>query len=662
MNFFESQDRVRKNTFQLVLLFGLAVVTLIIMVNLLVMVVFGYINSQQLHDGGTLLQKMDWQTFAAVSVGVSVVVLAGSLYKIVALSAGGKVVAESLGGKLIPQNTKDLKQRKLLNVVEEMAIASGTPAPPVYLLADEQGINAFAAGFSPRDAVIGVTQGTIDHLSRDQLQGVIAHEFSHIFNGDMRLNIRLIGVLNGILILGIIGYYLLYSTYFSRRGRSSGKNAGGILALAIGLMVIGFAGTFFGGLIKAEVSRQREYLADASAVQFTRNPHGIAGALKRIGGLEFGSKVENPGAPEISHAFFAQGVSGFMQAMSATHPPLAKRILRIDPHWDGKFSSMDKPDSIQDKGRGRGPREGGLGHEEEAGKKETMTSEALAKNFATVVTGAVMADVANAVDQIGNPKPETIHHARVLIAELPINIIKAAREPYGARAVIYSLVLDPGQEVRDRQLAHLQSYADADVLVLTHKLLPAMDGLDSKYRLPLIDIAIPALKQISLDQYKAFRDNLVALIEMDSRIDLMEWSLQKILFNHLDGQFFKLAHPKTRYSHVGQLKQEIELILSVMAYAGQQDQNEIEEAFRAATKLLEISGLQLLAKNVASLPTLDRALDKLENLKPMVKQQLLKACVASIMRDHKIVLSELELLRAFSDVLGCPMPLIISRQ
>ena len=653
MNFFESQDRVRKHTFQLVLLFGLAVVTLIIMVNLLVMVVFGYINSQQLQDGGTLLQKMDWQTFAAVSAGVGVVVLAGSLYKIMVLSAGGRVVAESLGGKLIPQNSKDRKQRKLLNVVEEMAIASGIPAPPVYLLADEPGINAFAAGFSPRDAVIGVTQGTIDHLSREQLQGVIAHEFSHIFNGDMRLNIRLIGVLNGILILGIIGYYLLYSASFSRRGGSSGKNAGGILALAIGLMVIGFAGTFFGGLIKAAVSRQREYLADASAVQFTRNPDGIAGALKKIGGLEFGSKVENPGAPEVSHAFFAQGVSGVMQAWSATHPPLAKRILRIDPNWDGEFAASDKLDQTES------PRDGGQGHQDETNIKENVTHQTLAKNLATVVTGAAMADVSNAIDQIGNPKPETIKHARSLIAEFSTTIVEAAREPYGARAVIYSLVLDKGLEIRDRQLAHLQSHADADVLVLTHKLVPSMDGLDIKHRLPLMDIAIPALKQLSREQYQVFRDNLVALIEMDSKVDLLEWTLQKILFNHLDGQFLKLAHTKTRYSHVGQLKQEIALILSVLAYAGQQDNNAIEEAFTAATKILEISELQLVAENAISFAELDLSLEKLEGLQPLAKPQLLTACAASVLQDQKISSAEVELLRAFSDVLGCPMPPLI---
>ena len=218
MNFFESQDRVRKNTVQLVFLFILAVVALIVMTNLLVIMVFGYIDNEQLRDGGTLIRQMDWRTFAAVSTGVGVVVLVGSLYKIMALSAGGKVVAEALGGQLIPQNTKDLNQRKLLNVVEEMAIASGTPAPPVYLLADEPGINAFAAGFSPRDAVIGVTRGTIDHLNREQLQGVIAHEFSHIFNGDMRLNIRLMGVLNGILIIGItwLLYFALHFLFAAR--------------------------------------------------------------------------------------------------------------------------------------------------------------------------------------------------------------------------------------------------------------------------------------------------------------------------------------------------------------------------------------------------------------------------------------------------------------
>lgn len=642
MNFFESQDRVRKNTTLLVVLFVLAVVALIIMTNLLLMLVFGYINSEQLRDGETLIRQMDWQTFAAVSAGVSVVVFAGSLYKIIALSAGGKVVAESLGGQLIPQNAQDLNQRKLLNVVEEMAIASGTPAPPVYLLANEPGINAFAAGFSPRDAVIGVTQGTIDHLSREQLQGVIAHEFSHIFNGDMRLNIRLMGALNGILILGILGYYLLYSTSFSSRRRGNDKGGGAILALAVGLMAIGFAGTFFGGLIKASVSRQREYLADASAVQFTRNPNGIAGALKRIGGLESGSKVENPGAPEVSHAFFAQGISGLMQWLSATHPPLAKRILRIDPHWDGKFDLSDPADPAQD--------------EKQAGESPTMTRQAVANKVAAVAVGAAVADVMTAIDQIGNPKQEAVDYARSLLSELSMVVKEAAREPHGARAVIYSLALDKGHEVRARQLKQLQDHADPDVYALTLTLMPQMDELDIKYRLPVIDIAIPALKQLSLSQYQLFRGNLIALIEMDSRVDLLEWSLQKILFNHLDGQFFKLARMKARYSHPGQLKKEIELVLSVMAHAGAQDQSGMEEAFGAAAEALESSGLALLAKNQIRISDLDLALEKLEKLKPLAKSRLLKACVASIGHDQKVSAVEVELLHAFAGVLDCPMP------
>ena len=635
MNFFESQDQARRSTGLLAGLFILAVLGLIVMANLLVMLVFGYLDREQLRDGGTLIRQMDWQTFAAVSAGVGTVVLAGTLYRMASLWAGGKAVAESLGGQLIPRDTRDMNQRKLLNVVDEMAVASGTPAPPVYLLANEPGINAFAAGFSPRDAVIGVTQGTIDHLSRDELQGVIAHEFSHIFNGDMRLNIRLMGVLYGILVLGILGYYLLYSASFSRRRRGGEKGAGAVLALALGLIAIGFAGTFFGGLIKAAVSRQREYLADASAVQFTRNPDGIAGALKRIGGLQSGSKVENPGATEISHAFFARAISGFMQGLSATHPPLAERIRRIDPHWDGKFGSAD---------------------EREIAESEAKTRPDGAGKAGAVVAGAALADVMAAIGQIGNPKPEAVDHARSLLAGPPAAVKESAREPYGARALVYCLALDKDPEVRARQLKRLHDHADPDVYALTLKLTPATDELDVKYHLPLIDIAIPALKQLSPAQYKPFRANLIALIEMDAGVDLLEWSLQRIVLNHLDGQFFKPAAVKARYSHPAQVRKEVELVLSVLAHAGARNQSGAESAFAAAAGALESGGLALLAKNQIRVADLDPALGKLAQLAPLAKSRLLKACAASIAHDRRASTTEVELLRAFADVLDCPMP------
>jgi Zn-dependent protease with chaperone function len=642
MNFFESQERAHKHTTLLIVLFGVAVIALIVMANVLVLVVFGVVNSQQMSDGQSFVAQVDWKMFATVGAGVSVVVLVGSLYKMMALSAGGKVVAESLGGQLIPRNTEEPDQRKLLNVVDEMAIASGTPAPPVYLLANESGINAFAAGFSPRDAVIGITQGAIEQLSRDQLQGVIAHEFSHIFNGDMRLNIRLMGALNGILILGMLGYYLMYSTSFSRRRRGNDNSGAAILALAVGLMVIGFAGTFFGGLIKAAVSRQREYLADASAVQFTRNPGGIAGALKRIGGLRSGSIVRNPSAPEVSHAFFAQGVTGFSQWLSSTHPPLASRILRIDPQWDGKFDATELPPSVES----QPPAEGA----------SAMPSPDRARTMATVAAGAAMADAVAVMDQMGQPTQESVLLARSLLSEMPAVIREAAREPYGARAVIYCLLLDKGAALRERQLTLLQDRADKNVYALTISLMPQMDALELRFRLPVIDIAIPALKQLSPSQYPPFLKNLAMLINLDAKVDLFEWSLQKILTRHLEGHFQKPLRAAARYADPGQLTRELGFVMSVMAHAGAADQNSAQRAFDASAPMLASTGMVLLGRDQIRISDLDQVLGKLDLLAPAAKSSLLTACIVSTWHDQRATPAEVELLRAIASVLDCPMP------
>lgn len=642
MNFFESQERAHKHTTLLIVLFGVAVVALIVMANVLTLVVFGFVGSQQLRDGQTFVAQMDWKMFATVGAGVSVVVLVGSLYKMMALSAGGKVVAESLGGQLIPRNTEEPNQRKLLNVVDEMAIASGTPAPPVYLLANEPGINAFAAGFSPRDAVLGITQGAIEQLSRDQLQGVIAHEFSHIFNGDMRLNIRLMGALNGILILGILGYYLMYSASFSGRRRGNDNSGAAILALAVGLMVIGFAGTFFGGLIKAAVSRQREYLADASAVQFTRNPSGIAGALKRIGSLKSGSIVRNPSAPEVSHAFFAQGVTGFTQWLSSTHPPLASRILRIDPQWDGRFDASDAPPPAES--------------QPQVDSSSALGRPDMARNMATVAAGAAAADAIAVMDGIGKSTQESVLYARSLLSELPTVIREAAREPYGARAVIYCLLIDKEPALREQQLGLLRSRADKGVYALTIGLMPQMDALEMRFRLPIIDIAIPALKQLSHSQYPLFKENLAALIDMDARVDLFEWSLQKILIRHLDGHFHKPSATAARLSDSGQLTREFGIVLSAMAHAGATDQSSAQGAFDASALSLAAEGLALSSKDRIRIEDLDQAVGKLNQLAPAAKSRLLTACVISTWHDQRATPAEVELLRAFASILDCPMP------
>jgi hypothetical protein len=458
----------------------------------------------------------------------------------------------------------------------------------------------------------------------------------------MRLNIRLMGALNGILILGILGYYLMYSASFSGRRRGNDNSGAAILALAIGLMVIGFAGTFFGGLIKAAVSRQREYLADASAVQFTRNPDGIAGALKRIGALESGSIVRNPGAPEVSHAFFAQGVTGFTQWLSSTHPPLAKRILRIDPQWDGKFDVSEPAPSVESQ-----PPVGGT---------SAMRGPEMARNMAAVAAQAAAVDAAAVLGQMGQPTRESVLLARSLLSEMPAVIREAAREPYGARAVMYCLLLDKEAGLREQQRALLQERADKDVYALAISLMPQVDALELRFRLPIIDIAIPALKQLSDSQYPPFLKNLAALINMDAKVDLFEWSLLKILSRHLDGHFHKPLPTAARYQDAGQLTREFGFVLSVMAHAGAMDQDLAQRAFDASVPALAATGLTLLAKDQIRIADLDQALGKLDQLAPAAKSRLLTACVISIWHDQRATPTEVELLRAFASVLDCPMP------
>src|SRR5690606_28971990 len=253
---------------------------------------------------------------------------------------GGSVVAGLLGGLPVNPATDDPDERRLVNVVEEMAIASGVPVPAIYVLPGEESINAFAAGYGVHDAAVAVTRGALKHLTRDELQGVIAHEFSHILNGDMRLNIRLIGLLHGLLLLALIGRVLLRSGGRSRGRRKEKGGSVQVALIGLGLVLLGYIGVFFGKLIKAAASRQREYLADAAAVQFTRNPEGIAGALKKIGALGAGSRIVHPRAEELSHLYFASGLRSSFAGLFATHPPLVERIRRIDPSFSGDFEGV----------------------------------------------------------------------------------------------------------------------------------------------------------------------------------------------------------------------------------------------------------------------------------------------------------------------------------
>ena len=635
MNFFKSQDIARKKTSQLIILFALAVISLVILTNILVMVLFGYAGSNTLSTE-ILKQQFDWNTFLMVGAAVAGLIFFGSVFKVISLSSGGARVAEMMDAELIIEDSGDANKQKILNVVEEMAIASGTPVPPVYLL-NEDGINAFAAGYKASDAVIGITRGAIEKLSRDQLQGVIAHEFSHIFNGDMRLNIRLIGVLHGITIISSIGYLILRSGSRSSHRRSKDSGGAPILALGLGLMAIGYAGTFFGNLIKSAVSRQREFLADASAVQFTRNPDGIAGALKHIGGDATGSLLNNAHTSEISHALFSQGINTYFEGLFATHPPLPVRIKKIDPYWDGKFEYA----TIE---------------EQQPETKKDDSSEHKKTAVMTAVAAAMGGDAV--INSIGQPSAEHLSYAHDLIANIPEALINAAHEPFGARALIYFMVLDKNDAMRKKQLQHLMAYADPgayrEAVKLTHK----VGAAKIEHRLALIDIALSSLRQLSKKQYQLFKSNLDSLIKMDEKISLSEWIIEKIVIHHLDRVFEKQAMNKEKLS-LKKNQQACAILLSILCYSGKQQNIKAAEAFEQGKQKLDGFEINLLEKNKINLSNLNQALDCLVKIKPLQKPALLKACAACITADKTIRHSEVELFRAIADTLDCPMPPLV---
>jgi len=650
MNFFEAQDHARRQTGWLVLLFGLAVAGLIVLTNLLLLVVLTFSqNGQFILSPELLLQQFQLDVFLGVAMVVLALVFLGSLYKTLSLSGGGASVAEMLGGRQISRDSRDPAERQLLNVVEEMAIAAGMPVPPVFLL-DEPGINAFAAGTTPSTAVIGITRGALQAFNRDELQGVIAHEFSHIFNGDMRLNIRLIGVLHGILLLGLLGYYLLRSSRFVR---SSNNRAGAaivaILALGAGLVVIGYVGHFFGQMIKARVSRQREYLADASAVQFTRDKQGIAGALKKIGGASpgtsDGSLLATPAAAEYSHAYFSAGVRGFTQSLFATHPPLPERIKRIEPAWNGKYLAPVTTAAA------------------EVSTGATDKSAAIPGMPGGVVGGAIIAagvlSAEQMVDRVGTVSEQQLGTARDILAAIPGTLRDAAAEPYGARAVIYALLIDARAEVQREQQRLLDELADPQVAATREGLMADLPALPDFARLPLLELTLPALQTLSPEQYQRFRQVVQALIAADKKVNLAEWIMQRLVIQQLDLHFGLRKPARAVHGKLNMLKDELQVLLSLIAYTEYSASADIAAlAFAAGSNQAGEPELKILPRDALNLSSLDNALDTLNQLKPLAKPRLLKACAACILYDGKTTIPAQELLRTIAICLDSPMPLL----
>jgi Zn-dependent protease with chaperone function len=652
MDFFEQQARTHRKTKWLVLYFIVAVVLLIASVYFISLVVFAGVQAKQHHsyDDSMPVQFVLWdpKIFFAATFGVLAVIFLGSAYKTNELSAGGSAVATLMGGRLVNQNTTDANERKLLNVVEEMAIASGVPMPQVYVLNDERGINAFAAGHSTGDAAIGVTRGCIELLSRDELQGVIGHEFSHILNGDMRLNLRLIGIIFGLLCLATIGRILLYA----RSSNSRDKNPLPILGLA--LIALGAIGVFFGRLIQAAVSRQREFLADASSVQFTRNPSGLSGALQKIGRYSYGSKLESNHAPDLCHMFFGNGLGDSLFGAMATHPPIPDRIRAIDPAWDGKFPPL-KPEQIETVKRA-------------AISELEHTRPPMPQVLGAILGGAVIAEDApkppvirsnSVLPNLGNPTPLHLKYAEQLRDAMPENLRQAARDPLAATALIYALLLSPDEKARTQQLSEIARRASAAVSQKAAALFPEVSVVAKRAWLPLVNLATGSLRNLTAEQFQIFSGTLNWLVGSNGKVAVFEFVLQKIILHHLTPKFESRRPAAIQFYTLKPLVPDCAVILSALAYAGSDDAGEVQKAFATGAPYLRAPAdvsLDLLPTEQCGLDRLDAALNRLALAVPIIKKNLLQACAEVVGADGVILETEAELLRAIADTLDCPIP------
>ena len=650
MDFFEHQEVARRKTGLLVFYFVVAILLIIGTIYSICAVLVPPSHPPGADPGayGPLLR---WDLLGGVSVAVLLVIGLGSLFKIAQLAGGGARVALNLGGRPVDPDTRDFHEKRLLNLVEEMALASGLPVPPVYVMDRESAINAFAAGFSPDQAVIGVTRGFLTLLKRSEQQGVIAHEFSHILNGDMRLNIRLMGLVHGILVISLIGRGILYGVGRVRSRDGKGQLLGIVVGAA--LMLIGLAGVFFGKLIKSAVSRQREFLADASAAQFTRNPDGLASALKKIGGLAGGSRLAHPRAEEASHMFFGNGLRGGGFRLLATHPPLRERIFRLEPAWDGAFPDVRpvepppvpeaRPGATQGLPFGQGlppvlPLPGvrvpGL---------ETAT--------AVIAAGQVM-------ESIGRPMQAHLEAASHILAGLPEALRDAAHDKDRAWAVVYLLLLGEDGDLRRRQLADLQRRAGDAALQRVQGLLPWTAAVKPEARIPLLDLALPALKQLTPEQYLRFKETVEDLVAADRQIDLFEYALRHTLLRNLDTHFGLAAKDPAQIYALRGVEDACSGLLSVLARFGHPDEARAASAFESAAVLLRQPGMNLrfMPADQCTLARADAALDRMRMLAPRLKREVIKACLGCISFDGDITVDEAELFRAVAGALACPVP------
>lgn len=647
MNFFSAQDQARRSTRRLVVAYIIA--TILIVAGVTAIVGFALFGFSQTVNGGMAgdFGRDQAPLLIGIAALATLFILGSSLYKTSILSSGGGRVAVDMGGTQVPADVQDPLRRRLRNVVEEMAIASGVPVPEIYVLEEEHGINAFAAGYTPSDAAVAVTRGTLELLDRDELQGVIAHEFSHILNGDMRLNIRLMGVLFGIMVLGLIGRLIVRGGYHtsivsSRRDRG----APAVLIIGLGLVILGGIGVFFARIIKASVSRQREFLADASAVQFTRQSDGIANALKKIGGYSAGSTLNAADPEEISHMLFGSGAK--FSSLFATHPPLQQRIKALDPHF--KESDYPKVDRRE--------------------RNSVAADDTRHRGFASDVTTAIASGgsavlPSSIAETVGKPDNEHMEYARELRQSIPQSLYDAAHSSDFAYLVAIALVLDRSGKVVDRQLAVAREQLGQQRAKLLQRFYEELSVTGAEYRLPLLEIAFPALKQRPTQELSYLVSMTTRMIEIDGEIDLYEYCFHRILMSNLGQAVDPTGRRAAKRSNRRTLQSAAIDLLRILANYGHDNAKAREAAFRAGLNTLGpwAQDYDYAADRSAAVEVLDHSLDVLLGLNAKGQESLMHAISTTAASDGELAVTEAELIRAVCATLNYPLPpILVHRQ
>lgn len=651
MNFFSAQEEARRRTAHLVGLFALAIVLIALAVYAAVSVGFVVYQAWE-HPNAPAAPWWSFTRLWVTLVTTTLVILGGSMYKQMQLSRGGHVVARELGAHQVKPATRNPLHRRLYNVVEEMAIASGVPVPDVFVFEHEYGINALAAGFTIDDAAIAVTQGALQALSRDELQGVVAHEFSHILNGDMRMNTKLMGWLHGILMLTLLGQVLrspggsgfspvrTYHVPRARRsGGSGGRGGGGALILAIVVVailvtIIGYIGAFVARRIKAAISRQREYLADAAAVQFTRNPGGIGGALLKIGGLRNGGHIRCSRAEEASHFFFANPMWMAKPRASGTHPPLPDRVLRIMPTWNGEFPTVERP-----------------GPEPLQPLKKESAQSVVGDKVVKGMMAAVIADQAGAAMQSPPPLPPPI----------PDELRAAAHAPETARELLLSMLLDNDPVVREAQVCEMANIQE----VLNSEVIEDFYGrgvaLTNDQRLGLADMLLPTLKgELSAAEYVELSEWIDRLIRWDHRTTALEFLIRRKFRQALGPatEEVKTDQGQIEYTRARDVAESASLLLSFIAREATPDLAEARQKFeQAVERSYMLNGqVQFRAVDEIDFEQADAALDQMRHASFALRRHLLESANRCAVAGAAPTPSERSLLRIFSQALGCPLP------